>query len=628
MQAGSNRAKYLGTAGSDRMGLLKKEQVYPASVMENARKRENRHKELLKVWRTDILSNWNAVYMRQRVKRLVWEGIPSPVRREVWSRLLGNRLNIDLPLFNQCITLSRERLRSSGHCNLIQSGTFKTDSLSETFVPRECSLCSRVLVNLNTTPLKRELSLAYQAGLAATVDTPPIDTSPNAAQILDPTRLRSNCSSSHQSPLQGDRTSSCTHFDRTTSLHAIKLDVSRTFPVLGLFQPGNPLHSPLHDLLAAYVAYRPEIGYVQGMSFLAAILLLVMDNTFEAFVMFANILERPCHRAFYSLDENEFIVHFRAFDETLFACMPGLYLHFKRVGLEPNMYLFDWLFTLFSRSLPLETDMRVWDLFFLDGEVALFRAALGVLHVYEAQLLNSNFDQLATFLTSPLPSDLCADELVRHMRSVQLKKKTFNRRLARIRSNLLDNPLFQNPTCTKAHKRSADSHRQNTSKIATEQHVSSEFTSQSSLEPDALSKWKLIDLPDINPPICSSLSHVDHSVISLCSVSTSSRSSSLDNVTNKERDQSEEKTTLRSHTSSKSKDTRSLEQNRLIARIRLNAKLDEYFNGQQSLPAQERRAHDAKERQRYQRSKRRLEAKLEFKAREGLNQKPEPVDSE
>ncbi|OON23402.1 hypothetical protein X801_00680 [Opisthorchis viverrini] len=100
----------------------------------------------------------------------------------------------------------------------------------------------------------------------------------------------------------------CCEGDRTTSLHAIKLDVSRTFPALGLFQPGNPLHSPLHDLLAAYVAYKPEIGYVQGMSFLAAILLLVMDNTFEAFVMFANILERPCHRAFYSLDEAEFAV--------------------------------------------------------------------------------------------------------------------------------------------------------------------------------------------------------------------------------------------------------------------------------------------------------------------------------
>ncbi|TGZ68349.1 hypothetical protein CRM22_004315 [Opisthorchis felineus] len=519
--------------------------------MENARKRENRHKELLKVWRTDILSNWNAVYMKQRVKRLVWEGIPSPVRREVWSRLLGNALNIDLPLFSQCITLSRERLRSSDNCNLMsapsQSGAFKTDSSSD------CSLCSRVLVNLNTTPLKRELSLAYQAGLGATVTTSPTGTSPNAVQILDPTRLRSDCSSSHQSPLQSEHTSSCTHFDRTTSLHAIKLDVSRTFPALGLFQPGNPLHSPLHDLLAAYVAYKPEIGYVQGMSFLAAILLLVMDNTFEAFVMFANILERPCHRAFYSLDENEFIVHFRAFDETLSACMPQLYLHFKRVGLEPNMYLFDWLFTVFSRSLPLETDIRVWDLFFLDGEVALFRAALGVLHMYEAQLLNSNFDQLATFLTSPLPSDLCADKLVRHMRSVQLKKKTFSRRLARIRSNLVNDSLFQNPICTKAHKHYADSHRQNTSKIATEQHVLSELTSQSSLEPDPLMQWKLIDLPDTNPPICSSLSHVDHSVISLCSVSTSSRSSSLDNVTNKEKDHSERKTTLRSHTHSKSK---------------------------------------------------------------------------
>lgn len=89
-------------------------------------------------------------------------------------------------------------------------------------------------------------------------------------------------------------------------MRAIKMDVSRTFPSLGLFQPGNPYHEPLHDLLAAYVAYQPLIGYVQGMSFLAAILLLVINDPYEAFVVFAHLMEgSPCHRAFYSLDETE-----------------------------------------------------------------------------------------------------------------------------------------------------------------------------------------------------------------------------------------------------------------------------------------------------------------------------------
>ena len=49
----------------------------------------------------------------------------------------------------------------------------------------------------------------------------------------------------------------------------------------------------LHSLLGAYATYRPDVGYVQGMSFLAAFLLLNMDVA-DAFISFANLLNRPC----------------------------------------------------------------------------------------------------------------------------------------------------------------------------------------------------------------------------------------------------------------------------------------------------------------------------------------------
>jgi len=45
-------------------------------------------------------------------------------------------------------------------------------------------------------------------------------------------------------------------------------------------------------VLEAYVCFRPDIGYVQGMSYLAAVMLLYMD-TFPAFCCLANLLNTP-----------------------------------------------------------------------------------------------------------------------------------------------------------------------------------------------------------------------------------------------------------------------------------------------------------------------------------------------
>ena len=56
----------------------------------------------------------------------------------------------------------------------------------------------------------------------------------------------------------------------------------------------------LHSLLGAYATYRPDVGYVQGMSFLAAFLLLNMDVA-DAFISFANLLNRPCQVSFQSI---------------------------------------------------------------------------------------------------------------------------------------------------------------------------------------------------------------------------------------------------------------------------------------------------------------------------------------
>jgi hypothetical protein len=94
---------------------------------------------------------------------------------------------------------------------------------------------------------------------------------------------------------------------REQSVRAISLDVSRTFAPLGIFQAGAPYHERLRDVLLAFGNYRPDIGYVQGMSFLACMLLLYLEPA-EAFICLANIMANPLHMAFYRVDHEQVCV--------------------------------------------------------------------------------------------------------------------------------------------------------------------------------------------------------------------------------------------------------------------------------------------------------------------------------
>ena len=65
-----------------------------------------------------------------------------------------------------------------------------------------------------------------------------------------------------------------------------------------------------------------------------------------------------------------------------------------------SLILFVRIFTLFSKSLPLDTACRVWDLFCRDGEEFLFRTALGKIIIrYNVKLF---FDIISIFLKSSL----------------------------------------------------------------------------------------------------------------------------------------------------------------------------------------------------------------------------------
>ncbi len=86
------------------------------------------------------------------------------------------------------------------------------------------------------------------------------------------------------------------------------------------------------------------------MSFIAAIFLIYMD-TFDAYVRFSNLMVAPSLIAFYTLDESDMSKRYQLHNNLFNQVLPKLYEHLVRESVFPKMYLFEWLFTLYSNVL-------------------------------------------------------------------------------------------------------------------------------------------------------------------------------------------------------------------------------------------------------------------------------------
>jgi hypothetical protein len=99
------------------------------------------------------------------------------------------------------------------------------------------------------------------------------------------------------------------------SISVLYKDLPRTFAELGFFHNGGPLEQPLREVLESYIFFRPDVGYVQGMSFIAAMLLLYVEP-FEAFVCFSNMMNSAHFLPFYSMD----LQHIHAYVSFVLLC--------------------------------------------------------------------------------------------------------------------------------------------------------------------------------------------------------------------------------------------------------------------------------------------------------------------
>ncbi len=295
--------------------------------------REKRLSDLQTIWERDILPHWNEVRYENRVKALWREGIPPAVRGKVWMMALGNKGYITPELFKIC-TVKAQRVHQ--------------------LLDRIVSMENAINDHKGEPDKKAEEELA-KAKLEL---------------------------SQYEQPESKER-----------SIAGIQYDLPRTFPDLGFFKKGGGFYEDLEQVLEAFVINRPDIGYVQGMSYIAGMLLLVMDK-FKAFVCLSNIINNWMFLPFFRADEPQITRRLQLFKQILHYNSPALCEQFESEGVLPNTYLFEWVMTIFVKTLDLPMAYKVWDLFILEGELMVFRVSVALLKIIEKDVAQCSMDTI------------------------------------------------------------------------------------------------------------------------------------------------------------------------------------------------------------------------------------------
>nr|XP_044635791.1 TBC1 domain family member 4 isoform X4 [Equus asinus] len=190
----------------------------------------------------------------------------------------------------------------------------------------------------------------------------------------------------------------------TAQQHAILVDLGRTFPTHPYFsaQLGAGQLS-LFNLLKAYSLLDTEVGYCQGISFVAGVLLLHMSEE-QAFEMLKFLMYDLGFRKQYRPDMMSLQIQMYQLSRLLHDYHRDLYNHLEENEISPSLYAAPWFLTLFASQFPLGFVARVFDIIFLQGTEVIFKVALSLLSSQETLIMEcENFENIVEFLKSTLP---------------------------------------------------------------------------------------------------------------------------------------------------------------------------------------------------------------------------------
>jgi len=194
--------------------------------------------------------------------------------------------------------------------------------------------------------------------------------------------------------------------ENSLEVKQIEKDLCRTMPNNACFQAQDGIGTQKLKRILICIAYLyPDIGYCQGVGMIVCALLLFLEEE-DAFWVMCAIIEDLLPHSYFSSTLIGVQADQRVLRQLIVSYLPELDTLLKEHDIELSLITLHWFLTLMASLLPLTMLLRVWDIFFYEGSIALFRITLGMLRMKQPAMLTlENSAQIFNAL-SDLPGEV------------------------------------------------------------------------------------------------------------------------------------------------------------------------------------------------------------------------------
>lgn len=249
----------------------------------------------------------------------------------------------------------------------------------------------------------------------------------------------------------------------TSQQHAILIDLGRTFPTHPYFQAQlGAGQLSLYNILKAYSLLDPEVGYCQGLSFIAGVLLLHMGEE-DAFNMLKFLMYDVGLRKQYRPDMIILQIQMYQLSRLLHDYHRDLYSHLEQQEIGPSLYATPWFLTAFASHFPLGFVARVFDMLFLQGSEVIFKVALSLLGSHKPLILqHESLESIVDFIKTTLPN-LGLVQMEKTINQVCQMDVCKQLQAYEVEYHVLQDELLDTPPTLNQHQRAAQLERTNQS---------------------------------------------------------------------------------------------------------------------------------------------------------------------
>jgi len=176
----------------------------------------------------------------------------------------------------------------------------------------------------------------------------------------------------------------------------IKKDLSRTYPQYEVFQ-NKDVQIKMYNILKSVAAYRPTLGYLQGMGYIAALLITMMPEE-DAFWFMVCMIENFGMEDYWGGSLPGLPKSFFILEKLLESSLPKLSQHLRDMDIQTSAYATPWLITMFLCNHSMPFAMRLWDIILFEGFDYVYNVSLALFTLHETEILKMSFDQVLLFL--------------------------------------------------------------------------------------------------------------------------------------------------------------------------------------------------------------------------------------